>query len=145
MKKQIVIDKIVYGGMLVEKYFLVLDDGMDFQVPYREWELYQKGDEYPKRLPASFNQATNDIEEDKITNQDWKKMHDMQQKLVVDYVLENEKLKELEHYKIKYNNIIEAIKNCHKAKNRYHSQIAWAKLFELANLPAEYPENYERK
>jgi hypothetical protein len=63
--KQIVIDKTVYGGMLVEKYFLILDDGIDIQVPYREWELYNKGDEYPKRLPESFNQAVKDIEEGK--------------------------------------------------------------------------------
>ena len=63
--KQIVIDKIVYGGMLVEKYILILDDGTDIQVPYREWELYNKGDEYPKRLPESFNRAMKDIEEGK--------------------------------------------------------------------------------
>jgi hypothetical protein len=63
--KQIIIDKTVYGGMLVEKYFLILDDGTDIQVPYREWELYNKGDEYPKRLPESFNQAVKDIEEGK--------------------------------------------------------------------------------
>jgi regulator of replication initiation timing len=63
--KQIIVDKIVYGGMLVEKYFLILDDGTDLQVPYREWELYNKGDEYPKRLPDSFNQAVKDIEQGK--------------------------------------------------------------------------------
>jgi hypothetical protein len=94
MKKQIVIDKTVYGGMLVEKYFLVLDNGIDLQVSYREWELYQKGDEYPKRLPDSFNQATNDTEEDKITNQDWKKLHDMQQRLVISLELEKIKMQE---------------------------------------------------
>jgi len=63
--KQIIIDKIVYGGMLVEKYILILDDGTSIQVPYREWELYNKGDEYPKRLPESFDQAVKDIEEGK--------------------------------------------------------------------------------
>jgi hypothetical protein len=63
--KQIIIDKTVYGGMLVEKYFLILDDGTDIQVPYREWELYNKGDEYPKRLPESFDRAMKDIEEGK--------------------------------------------------------------------------------
>ncbi len=65
MNKQIVVEKIVHGGMLVEKYFLILDDGTDLQVPYREWELYNKGDEYPKRLPESFNRAIKDIEENK--------------------------------------------------------------------------------
>jgi hypothetical protein len=63
--KQIIIDKTVYGGMLVEKYFLILDDGTDIQVPYREWELYNKGDDYPKRLPDSFDRAMKDIEEGK--------------------------------------------------------------------------------
>ena len=42
----------------------------------------------------------------------------------------------------KYNQLKKAIKDFHKAKNRYHSQIACAKLFELAGLPAQYPENY---
>jgi hypothetical protein len=63
--KQIIIDKTVYGGMLVEKYFLILEDGTNIQLPYREWELYNKGDEYPKRLPESFDQAVKDIEEGK--------------------------------------------------------------------------------
>ncbi len=101
MKKQIVIDKTVWGGMLVEKYFLILEDGTDIQVPYREWELYQKGDEYPKRLPDSFVEAMKDIEEgrtvplDKALNENpWKEAHDLQQKLVISYTLENEKLKE---------------------------------------------------
>jgi len=101
MKKQIVIDKTVWGGMLVEKYFLILEDGTDIQVPYREWELYQKGDEYPKRLPDSFVEAMKDIEEgktvplDKALNENpWKEAHDLQQKLVISYTLENEKLKD---------------------------------------------------
>jgi len=101
MKKQIVIDKTVYGGMLVEKYFLILEDGTDIQVPYSEWELYQKGDEYPKRLPDSFVNAMKDIEEgrtvplDKALNENpWKEAHDMQQKLVISYTLENEKLRD---------------------------------------------------
>jgi hypothetical protein len=134
MNKQIVVDKTVYGGMLVEKYFLVLNNGIDIQVPYGEWELYQKGDEYPKRLPGYFDQSK-PIEE---SQQEKFNIFDEMTRL------END-LNKLEHYKFKYNNVIEAIKNCHKAKNRYHSQIAWAKLFELADLPAEYPENYERK
>jgi predicted transcriptional regulator len=99
--KKIIVDKTVYGGMLVEKYFLILEDGTDIQVPYREWELYQKGDEYPKRLPDSFVEAMKDIEEgktvplDKALNEDpWKEAHDLQQKLVVSYTLENEKLKD---------------------------------------------------
>jgi septal ring factor EnvC (AmiA/AmiB activator) len=42
-------------------------------------------------------------------------------------------------------NLIEAIKKFHKTKNRYDSQIACAKMFELVGLPAQYPDNYERK
>jgi hypothetical protein len=68
--KQIIIDKTVYGGMLVEKYFLILEDGTNIQLPYREWELYNKGDEYPKRLPESFNRAIKDIEEGKTVHLD---------------------------------------------------------------------------
>ena len=60
----------------------------------------------------------------------WKEAHDMQQKLVISYVLENEKLRE-------------AIKNFYEVKGRYNSQIAAAKLFELVGLPAQYPENYK--
>jgi hypothetical protein len=63
--KQIIIDKIVYGGMLVDKYILILDDGTSIQVPYREWELYNKGDGYPNRVPESFDRAVKDIEEGK--------------------------------------------------------------------------------
>jgi len=69
----------------------------------------------------------------------WKEAHDMQQKLVISYVLENEKLEN------ENKSLIEAIKKFHKAKNRYHSQIACAEMFELVGLPAQYPDNYERK
>jgi hypothetical protein len=131
MKKQIVIDKTVYGGMLVEKYFLVLDNGIDLQVPYREWELYQKGDEYPKRLPDSFNQARpiEDSQQEKFNIFD--EMACLEDRL---RLLEEEN-----------KNLIEAIKKFHKTKNRYDSQIACAQMFELAGLPAQYPDNYERK
>jgi hypothetical protein len=41
-------------------------------------------------------------------------------------------------------NLIEAIKKFHKTKNRYDSQIACAKMFELVGLPAQYPENFKK-
>ena len=41
------------------------------------------------------------------------------------------------------NEIIEAIKNFHKAKDRYQTQIACAKLFELVGLPTQYPDSYK--
>jgi len=40
-------------------------------------------------------------------------------------------------------NLVKAINNFYKAKDRYQSQIACAKLFELAGLPAKYPDNYK--
>ena len=43
-----IINKTIYAGMLVDKYFLILDDGTEIQVRFSEWEKYQKGDEYPQ-------------------------------------------------------------------------------------------------
>jgi len=40
--------------------------------------------------------------------------------------------------------LISAIKEFHRAKNRYHSQIAAAKMFELVGLPAQYPDGYKK-
>jgi hypothetical protein len=57
-----------------------------------------------REIPKSFDNAMEDIKEnrtvtlDKALNKkpsfDWKEAHDMQQKLVINYVLENEKLKD---------------------------------------------------
>lgn len=106
MKKQTIINKTIYGGMLVDKYFFIFDDGTDVQVPYKEWSFYKIGEEYPrKKAPDSLLvEAMKDITKgktvplDKALNEapslDWKEAHDMQQKLVVHYVLENEKLKD---------------------------------------------------
>lgn len=88
MKKQLIVDKRVYGGMLVEKYFLILEDGTDIQLPYNEWTLHQIGSMYPEKLPSPSDNAS---QESPI---DWREMHDLQQKLVINYTLENEKLKE---------------------------------------------------
>jgi len=102
--KKIIIDKTVYGGTLVDKYFFIFDDGSDEQVPPSVWDWYEVGDEYPREIPKSFDSAMKDIVEGKIVplvealNKkppiDWKEAHDMQQKLVINYVLENEKLKD---------------------------------------------------
>jgi hypothetical protein len=40
--------------------------------------------------------------------------------------------------------LVEAIKDFYKAKDRYQSQIACAKLFELAGLSNQYPSNYKK-
>jgi hypothetical protein len=102
--KKIIIDKTTYGGTLVDKYFLIFDDGSDEQVPPSVWDWYEVGDEYPREIPKTFDSAIDDIKEgrtvplDKALTEeppiDWKEAHDMQQKLVVHYVLENEKLKD---------------------------------------------------
>ena len=47
-------------------------------------------------------------------------------------------------YQKKYEELVEAVKNFYKVKGRHNSQIAAAKLFELAGLPAQYPENYKK-
>jgi hypothetical protein len=62
MNKKIV-NKTIYAGMLVDKYFLILDDGTELQVRFDEWEKYKKGDQYP--WPESFDKAVKDIEENK--------------------------------------------------------------------------------
>jgi hypothetical protein len=60
---------------------------------------------------------------------DWKEMHDMQQKLVVYYVLENEKLKdkikELEKPSIKVDEICNEIEGIHNMKEYYrlHNEV----------------------
>lgn len=38
--------KTVYGGMLADKYFLILEDDTQIQVPFKEWESYNVGDIY---------------------------------------------------------------------------------------------------
>ena len=107
MKKlKVIKDKSVYGGMMVDKYFLHFNDGTDMQVPFYEWDQLKAGDTYyiEDVVPDSFVEAMKDIVKgktiplDKALNEkppiDWKEAHDMQQKLVVHYVLENEKLKD---------------------------------------------------
>lgn len=39
----------------------------------------------------------------------------------------------------------EAIRQFYKAKGRFNSQIACAKMFEIVGLPADYPVNYQKK
>jgi hypothetical protein len=81
MNKQIIVDKTVHGGILVETHFLILGDNSQIPLPYEEWRLYQIGESYPKE----------DYTKDSIN---WKEMHDLQQKLVISYTLENSQLKE---------------------------------------------------
>jgi hypothetical protein len=38
--------KTIYGGYLVDKYFFILEDDTQVQVPFSEWESYSKGDNY---------------------------------------------------------------------------------------------------
>lgn len=46
-------------------------------------------------------------------------------------------------YKDEYYTLLAAVEALHAAKGRYNTQIAAARLFELAGLPAIYPANYK--
>jgi hypothetical protein len=47
--KKIVIEKSIYGGMLVDKYYLHIEgEQWPIQVSSEEWDKYKIGDEYPK-------------------------------------------------------------------------------------------------
>jgi len=38
--------KTIYGGYLVDKYYLILEDDTQVQVPFCDWKKYNKGDNY---------------------------------------------------------------------------------------------------
>jgi ribosomal protein S2 len=59
MEKQKIINKRIWGGMLTNKYFLILEDGTDIQVSPQEWETYSIGEEYPIS-PQANNKETNE-------------------------------------------------------------------------------------
>lgn len=62
--KKTIIDKTVYGGTLVDKYFFIFDDGSDMQVPSRVWDEYEVGGTfYFEEIPDEFKNAIDDIEE----------------------------------------------------------------------------------
>jgi hypothetical protein len=100
--KKIIKDKTCYGGMYVDKYFLHFEDGTNEQVNFGVWDQFEVGDEYiVADVPDSFVEAMKDIVKgktvplDKALNENpWKEAHDLQQKLVISYTLENEKLKD---------------------------------------------------
>jgi hypothetical protein len=138
--KKIIKDKTVYGGMYVDKYFLHFEDGTDEQVNYGVWDQFEVGDEYiVADIPDSFVEAMKDIAEgitvtlDKALNEvppiNWKDAHDLQQKLVISYVLENEKLKdrikELEKPSEKVDKICKQIEEIYRERDYYqmHSHI----------------------
>lgn len=45
--------KTIYGGLFVDKYYLILEDGTQVQVPFKEWESYNKGDNYISKQTVS--------------------------------------------------------------------------------------------
>ena len=62
--KKTIIDKTVYGGTLVDKYFFIFDDGTDMQVPLRVWDEYEVGNIFHfEDVPDEFKNAMDDIEE----------------------------------------------------------------------------------
>lgn len=147
--KKTIIDKTVYGGTLVDKYFFIFDDGNDMQVPLRVWDEYKVGDTfYFEDIPDEFKQAIGDIEEgrtvplDKALNEkpsnSWEELFDMQTKLVTHYVLENEKLKdkikELEKPSEKVDKICNQIQDIYDKKEYYrmHNHILITANDELA-------------
>jgi hypothetical protein len=38
--------KTIYAGLLIDKYFFILEDDTQVQVPFRDWEKYKIGDIY---------------------------------------------------------------------------------------------------
>ena len=38
--------KTFYAGLFVDKYFFILENGTQVQVPFRDWEKYKIGDIY---------------------------------------------------------------------------------------------------
>jgi hypothetical protein len=38
--------KTFYAGLFVDKYFFILEDDTQVQVPFSEWESYKAGDNY---------------------------------------------------------------------------------------------------
>jgi hypothetical protein len=147
--KKTIIDKTVYGGTLVDKYFFIFDDGTDMQVPSRLWDEYEVGGTfYFEDIPDEFKNAMDDIEKgrtvplDKALNEkpsnSWEELFDMQTKLVTHYVLENEKLKdkikELEKLSEKVDKICNQIQDIYDKKEYYrmHSHILETANDELA-------------
>lgn len=59
--------------------------------------------------------------------------------------LENAYLLGTKDNKLLLDNLLNAINGLHKAKDRYQSQIACARLFELAGLSSQYPTNYKNR
>ena len=45
--------KTIYGGYLVDKYYLILEDGTQIQVPFSEWESHKAGDNYISKETSS--------------------------------------------------------------------------------------------
>jgi hypothetical protein len=143
--KKTIIDKTTYGGTLVDKYFFIFDDGSDEQVPPSVWDWYEVGDEYPREIPKSFDSAMEDIKKDrtvtleKALNKkppfDWKEAYDLQQKLVINYVLENEKLKD----EIKLlKNSVKSVKNSFEYfQERFYKQRDLTEKFKKRAMEAE--------
>ena len=46
--------KTIYGGFLVDKYYLILEDDTQVQVSFKEWESYQIGGVYKNIGSADY-------------------------------------------------------------------------------------------
>ena len=45
--------KIVYGDMMADGYYLLLEDDTQLQVPFSEWESYEMEDNYVSKQTES--------------------------------------------------------------------------------------------
>jgi len=45
--------KTIYGGYLIDKYFFILEDDTQVQVPFCDWERYNRGDNYINKETVS--------------------------------------------------------------------------------------------
>ena len=49
--------KIVYGDMMADGYYLLLEDDTQVQIPFSEWESYEMGDNYvSKQIESSLDE-----------------------------------------------------------------------------------------
>jgi len=127
--KKIITDKTCYGGVMVDKYYLHFDDGTVMQVNYGVWGQFEVGDEY------QFDMVPSDKALNEGPSIDWKEAHDLQQKLVISYVLENEKLKD----EIKLlENSVKSVKNSFEYfQDRFYKQRDLIEKFKKRSMGAE--------
>jgi hypothetical protein len=46
--------KTIYAGLFIDKYFFILEDDTQVQVPFCDWGKYNKGDNYISKETKSY-------------------------------------------------------------------------------------------